>query len=135
MIFKKISIITLLYILVIPVHGEKKFSPLNSKVTTGDKTINNISLHKKHEPNNNNNKVRNGAQAGAFFLVRFFQEVISPQDGPRCPFYPTCSHYGKQAVKKHGALLGSFLAGDRILRCNPYTIKKKDPVPEKIFSK
>ena len=47
----------------------------------------------------------------------------------RCPYYPTCSCYGLEAIKKHGALKGSLLAGWRILRCNPFSKGGYDPVP------
>lgn len=67
-------------------------------------------------------------------LIRFFQKFISPQDGPNCRFRPTCSEYGRRAIIKHGLILGSFLAGERLIRCNPYSPPGKDPVPDKIFT-
>ena len=66
-------------------------------------------------------------------MIRGFQKFISPQDGPNCRFKPTCSEYGKIAVLKYGALVGAFLAGDRLLRCNPYNAPGDDPVPESLF--
>jgi len=77
--------------------------------------------------------VYNGFQGGAYLMIRFFQEVISPQDGPNCRFRPTCSQYGLEAVWRYGALLGSFLAGERLLRCNPYYPPGNDPVPDSLF--
>ncbi|MFH1626338.1 MAG: membrane protein insertion efficiency factor YidD [Pseudomonadota bacterium] len=47
--------------------------------------------------------------------IKFFQEVISPVDGDRCPMYPTCSEYGSQAIRKHGAFLGSIMIADRLI--------------------
>ena len=47
--------------------------------------------------------------------IRFFQEFISPVDGDRCPCYPTCSQYGIEAVKKHGALIGLVMTFDRLM--------------------
>jgi len=47
--------------------------------------------------------------------IRFFQNFISPVDGPRCPMYPTCSSYAIQALDRHGPLLGSFFTVDRLL--------------------
>jgi uncharacterized protein len=67
---------------------------------------------------------------GALLLIRAFQIWISPQDGPSCRFHPTCSVYGKIAVQKYGAFLGSVLAGDRILRCNIFSKPGDDPVPD-----
>jgi uncharacterized protein len=46
-----------------------------------------------------------------------------------CRFTPTCSHYGYQAVAKHGLLKGSLLAAWRILRCQPFSKGGYDPVP------
>ena len=47
--------------------------------------------------------------------IRFFQGYISPVDGDRCPCYPTCSQYGLEAVKKHGALIGLVMTFDRLI--------------------
>jgi len=49
-------------------------------------------------------------------LITFFQKVISPVDGPTCDFYPTCSGYSIQVLKKHGLLLGLAMASERIIR-------------------
>jgi putative membrane protein insertion efficiency factor len=50
------------------------------------------------------------------FLITFFQKVISPVDGPTCDFYPTCSAYARQALKKHGLLTGLTMANERANR-------------------
>jgi putative membrane protein insertion efficiency factor len=50
--------------------------------------------------------------------IRFFQRWISPIDGPRCNFTPTCSKYGFQAVQSQGVLLGMVLTADRLMRCH-----------------
>ncbi len=47
--------------------------------------------------------------------VRTFQKYISPLDGARCPMYPTCSAYSRQALHKHGPLLGIFMTADRLM--------------------
>ena len=63
-------------------------------------------------------------------LIRFYQKIISPAlPGNTCRFYPTCSHYGFQAVQKHGAVKGTFMAIYRIIRCNPFNPGGYDPVP------
>lgn len=64
-------------------------------------------------------------------LIRFYQIVISPLKPPSCRFYPTCSHYGLEAIKVHGALKGSWLTIIRILKCHPFHPGGFDPVPEK----
>jgi uncharacterized protein len=77
-------------------------------------------------------RVYGGPQAGAFFLIRLFQIAISPQDGPNCRFNPTCSSYGRQAVEMYGAFIGAMLAGDRLIRCNPFNPPGIDTVPERL---
>ena len=61
--------------------------------------------------------------------IRFYQKYISPYKRYKCPYYPTCSAYGLQAVEKYGALKGGLLAAWRILRCNPFSHGGYDPVP------
>ncbi|WP_066294562.1 membrane protein insertion efficiency factor YidD [Bacillus sp. FJAT-29937] len=64
-------------------------------------------------------------------LIRFYQIVISPLKPPSCRFYPTCSHYGLEAVKRFGALKGGWLTIKRIVKCHPFHPGGFDPVPEK----
>jgi hypothetical protein len=47
--------------------------------------------------------------------LRFFQQVISPVDGARSNMYPTGSAYARQAIKKHGALMGLLLTVERLM--------------------
>lgn len=64
-------------------------------------------------------------------IFRLYQMTISRALPPdTCRFYPSCSHYGYQAVYKHGLLKGSFMAIWRVLRCNPFNEGGFDPVPE-----
>ena len=49
--------------------------------------------------------------------------------GTKCPYIPTCSEYGLQAIEKYGAVKGSMLAFYRIIRCNPFSKGGYDPVP------
>jgi uncharacterized protein len=63
-------------------------------------------------------------------LIRGYQKVISPAiAGNTCRFYPSCSHYGYQAIYKYGAIKGSVMAIWRLLRCNPFNPGGFDPVP------
>ncbi|MGW4897971.1 membrane protein insertion efficiency factor YidD [Kitasatospora sp. NPDC004240] len=62
-------------------------------------------------------------------LIRVYQWTISPLLGPVCRYYPSCSHYGYEAVKVHGAVKGGGLTAWRILRCNPWTPGGVDHVP------
>ncbi len=63
-------------------------------------------------------------------LIRFYQKYISPVRSYKCPYYPTCSCYGLEAVQRHGAVKGGALAAWRVLRCNPLSKGGYDPVPE-----
>ena len=65
------------------------------------------------------------------FLIRGYQRYLSPMKRTKCPYIPSCSAYGAQAVETHGAFIGSLLAIWRILRCNPFSRGGFDPVPEK----
>jgi len=64
-------------------------------------------------------------------LIRFYQKFISPLFPPKCKYYPTCSTYALNAVKRFGAIRGSALAAWRLLRCNPWSMGGIDYVPEK----
>jgi putative membrane protein insertion efficiency factor len=63
------------------------------------------------------------------FLIRAYQLTLSPLFGPRCRFYPSCSHYGMEAIERHGALRGCWLTLKRIARCHPFNPGGFDPVP------
>ena len=61
--------------------------------------------------------------------IRFYSRAISPALPPRCRFYPTCSAYAAEAIERHGAARGSWLAFRRILKCAPWHPGGVDPVP------
>ncbi|NEX02060.1 hypothetical protein SAMN04487829_1669 [Pseudobutyrivibrio sp. NOR37] len=63
------------------------------------------------------------------FLIRFYQKYISPMKRTKCPYCPTCSVYGLEAIKKHGAIKGGALTAWRLIRCNPFSRGGYDPVP------
>ena len=63
------------------------------------------------------------------YLIRGYQLAISPLLGPRCRFYPSCSHYAIEAIETHGALRGMWLTVKRISRCHPWHEGGFDPVP------
>jgi len=67
-------------------------------------------------------------RAPFLFLIRVYQRTISPDHGflkvffrhGYCRFYPSCSEYGYQVIKKKGLFVGLFKTAWRILRCNPW---------------
>lgn len=63
-------------------------------------------------------------------LVRGYQVALSPLLPAACRYHPTCSHYAIEALEKHGALRGSWLAIKRIARCHPFRAGGFDPVPD-----
>ncbi|MCR4640659.1 MAG: membrane protein insertion efficiency factor YidD [Lachnospiraceae bacterium] len=65
------------------------------------------------------------------YIIGIYQRYISPLKRTKCPYFPSCSEYGKEAIMRHGALIGGFLAFWRILRCNPFSKGGYDPVPSK----
>jgi putative membrane protein insertion efficiency factor len=71
--------------------------------------------------------------AAAVGAIHVYQATLSPlygKMGAQCRFAPTCSHYGEEAIKKHGFTKGAYLASKRVLRCGPWTpVGTVDQVP------
>jgi len=63
-------------------------------------------------------------------LIRLYQLTLSRALPPSCRFYPSCSHYGYEAVRRYGALKGGWLAVKRLARCHPLNPGGYDPVPD-----
>ncbi len=63
------------------------------------------------------------------FFVYFYRTCISPFTPASCRYTPTCSAYAVEAIKKHGAMKGGWLALKRIARCHPWGGHGYDPVP------
>ena len=80
----------------------------------------------------------NPAQHILIFGVRLYRWVLSPLQtclfGPlaRCRFTPSCSEYALEALRRHGALAGAWLAVKRIARCHPWGSCGHDPVPAQL---
>lgn len=62
-------------------------------------------------------------------LIAVYQKAISPWLPSSCRYTPTCSQYAREALQKHGAVKGSWLAARRIMRCHPWGGHGFDPVP------
>ena len=61
--------------------------------------------------------------------LRAYQYLLRPMLGANCRFYPSCSDYAREAIERHGAFRGVWLAGRRVARCHPYHAGGYDPVP------
>ena len=74
-------------------------------------------------------------RAVAVAPVRLYQRAISPALPQRCRYYPSCSEYAVQAVRRFGVLRGLVLAAWRLLRCNPWSHGGVDfPEDQTLFS-
>jgi len=75
----------------------------------------------------------NPLQLALIAAIRVYQWTLSPAltavFGDQCRYTPSCSVYGVEAVRRHGALRGGWLALRRIARCNPWGGCGCDPVP------
>ena len=63
-------------------------------------------------------------------IVKGYRLLLSPWLGSACRFEPTCSAYALDALKQHGAGVGSYLTLKRLGRCHPWCDGGHDPVPE-----
>jgi putative membrane protein insertion efficiency factor len=62
-------------------------------------------------------------------LIKAYRYLLSPLLGSSCRFHPSCSDYAAQAIDKHGAVHGGWLALKRIARCHPWHPGGYDPIP------
>jgi putative membrane protein insertion efficiency factor len=65
----------------------------------------------------------------ALTLIKGYKIFISPLLGNHCRFYPSCSAYTHEAIKKYGLLKGAYLGGKRLLKCHPFHSGGVDLVP------
>lgn len=70
-----------------------------------------------------------GAKA-LLLLITFYRYAISPLLPSRCRYYPTCSSYADEAIRRYGAIRGGWLAIKRLSRCQPWGSHGLDPVPD-----
>lgn len=66
---------------------------------------------------------------GSLGAIRLYRLVVSPVLPPACRFLPTCSAYAMEAIERHGAAKGAWLAMRRLLCCHPFHAGGYDPVP------
>jgi putative membrane protein insertion efficiency factor len=63
--------------------------------------------------------------------IQGYQYAIRPMLGANCRFYPSCSEYARQAIERHGAARGSWLAAKRLCKCHPFHPGGVDLVPDR----
>ena len=54
--------------------------------------------------------------------ITIHQKVVAPAQGDVCNFTPSCSRFSRKAISKYGAIWGSLMAADRLMRCNPWAV-------------
>jgi putative membrane protein insertion efficiency factor len=69
-----------------------------------------------------------GARVG-MAVIHAYQLLLGPMTGGACRFEPSCSVYAAEAIERHGAWRGSWLALRRVVRCHPLAAPGLDPVP------
>ena len=68
-------------------------------------------------------------KAAILGLIHIYRKFLSPTLPAVCRFYPSCSHYGHEAISEFGMIRGGWLAIWRVLRCHPFSVGGFDPVP------
>jgi putative membrane protein insertion efficiency factor len=68
---------------------------------------------------------------GLLGLIQLYKWTLSPLIGRDCRYFPTCSSYAAEAIRKHGAWAGSWMGGARLCRCHPWGGSGWDPAPER----
>ncbi len=66
---------------------------------------------------------------GSLGALAFYRMAISPYLPSACRYMPSCSQYAAEAIQRHGAIRGTWLAMRRLLRCHPLHAGGHDPVP------
>jgi putative membrane protein insertion efficiency factor len=70
-----------------------------------------------------------GFTAIVLTAIRTYQRLLSPLLPNSCRYYPTCSEYAHEAIRRYGVLRGFWLAVKRVGRCHPFHAGGFDPVP------
>ncbi|MFW5908239.1 MAG: membrane protein insertion efficiency factor YidD, partial [Desulfosalsimonas sp.] len=61
------------------------------------------------------------------FIIKLYQTLLSPVIGPRCRFYPSCSEYAFESIRRFGSVRGVWLAAGRLVKCHPFHPGGFDP--------
>jgi uncharacterized protein len=132
-IIKPIIIVIILFVYISLAHSQ-----INNDLTLIIKGNSIINLEQskalKHA------KLENVSEVKFLFLglIKFYQTYISSQQSKQvCIFYPSCSHFGQEAIQKYGLFYGSLMTSDRLQRCNGFSMEyyKIDLQTGKCFDK
>lgn len=77
----------------------------------------------------NNRTIQSLLTTPFLWTIRGYQKFISPLFAPSCRFYPSCSEYSYQSLKKYGIFKGILLSIKRIIKCHPGHPGGFDPIP------
>ncbi len=106
------SILLLFFTVFLPSAYGADIRTLNGRpFQEGQNVAQNSALSEKHETST--------VKIGMTWLIRFFQKYLSPVDGPKCPHYPTCSEFCRQAILRYGPVHGVLMTADRLSREYP----------------
>lgn len=112
MLTRFVSILLLVFIMSVPsVYGADIRTLDGRPFQEGKSVAENSALSEKHETST--------VKIGMTWLIRFFQKYLSPVDGPKCPHYPTCSEFCRQAILRYGPVHGVLMTADRLTREYP----------------
>jgi putative membrane protein insertion efficiency factor len=75
--------------------------------------------------------MRLSLKSAALGMLRQYKRILSPALPQACRYVPTCSEYAAEAIERHGAFRGGWLALRRVLRCRPWAGAGYDPVPQR----
>ena len=85
--------------------------------------------HAAHHAPESTDGHKSVAARGILVAIHFYQWARAGRPSP-CRYWPSCSNYAAEAVERHGALHGSWLAARRLGRCHPWGGSGVDPVPD-----
>ncbi len=63
------------------------------------------------------------------YIIKIYQTAISPILGNNCRYYPSCSSYCVDSLKKYNTIYAAYISIKRIVRCNPFGGSGYDPIP------
>jgi uncharacterized protein len=75
-------------------------------------------------------KINRLGRGALLLLIALYRALISPFLGANCRYYPSCSAYARDSIKRFGVIRGVWLSIKRLARCHPFHDGGYDPVPQ-----